>query len=106
VFAAQAFGLDLALADYILIAGSTTLVSIGTAAVPGASLFLMAAVMETIGISPEQIAVVIGFILPFDRPLDMLRTAVNISGDLAVATAVANWEDEFDQEIFDRAVKY
>ena len=106
VFAAQAFGIDLSLADYALIAGSTTLVSIGTAAVPGASLFLIAAVMETIGISPEQIAVVIGFILPFDRPLDMLRTSVNIGGDLSVATAVANWEGEFDEEIFYRPLKY
>ena len=101
VFAAQAFGIDLSLADYVLIAGSTTLVSIGTAAVPGASIFLMAAVMETIGIAPEQIAVVIGFILPFDRPLDMLRTVVNVGGDLSVSTAVANWEGEFDANKFD-----
>ena len=106
VFAAQAFGIDLSLADYAIVAGSTTLVSIGTAAVPGASLFLMAAVMGAIGITPEQIAIVIGFILPFDRPLDMLRTSVNICGDLSVATAVANWEGEFDREIFDRDTKY
>ncbi|MDA8672134.1 dicarboxylate/amino acid:cation symporter [Gammaproteobacteria bacterium] len=106
VFAAQAFGIDLSLTDYAIIAGSTTLVSIGTAAVPGASLFLMAAVMGAIGISPEQIAIVIGFILPFDRPLDMLRTVVNICGDLSVATAVANWEGEFDREIFDKRTKY
>ena len=106
VFAAQAFGIDLSLTDYAIIAGSTTLVSIGTAAVPGASLFLMAAVMGAIGISPEQIAIVIGFILPFDRPLDMLRTVVNICGDPSVATAVANWEGEFDREIFDKSVKY
>ena len=66
----------------------------------------MAAVMESIGITPEQIAVVIGFILPFDRPLDMLRTVVNIAGDLSVSTAVANWEDEFDKEIFERPLKY
>ncbi|MDF1764810.1 MAG: dicarboxylate/amino acid:cation symporter [Gammaproteobacteria bacterium] len=106
VFAAQAFGIELSLADYAVVAGSTTLVSIGTAAVPGASLFLMAAVMGAIGITPEQIAVVIGFILPFDRPLDMLRTSVNICGDLSVSTAVANWEGEFDREIFDRQTKY
>lgn len=106
VFAAQAFGVDLSLTDYAIVAGSTTLVSIGTAAVPGASLFLMAAVMGAIGITPEQIAIVIGFILPFDRPLDMLRTVVNICGDLSVATAVANWEGEFEREIFDRQTKY
>ncbi len=106
VFAAQAFGIDLSLTDYAIVAGSTTLVSIGTAAVPGASLFLMAAVMGAIGITPEQIAIVIGFILPFDRPLDMLRTVVNICGDLSVATAVANWEGEFERDIFDRQTKY
>jgi len=100
VFAAQSFGVDLVFMDYLLIAGATTLVSIGTAAVPGASVFLMAAVMSTIGLSPEQIAVVVGFVLPFDRPLDMSRTCVNVTGDLVVATAVAKWEGEFDVEIF------
>jgi len=106
VFAAQAFGIHLNLVDYILIAGTTTLVSIGTAAVPSASLFLIAAVMDSIGITPEQIAVVIGFLFTFDRPLDMLRTSVNVAGDLSVSTAVANWEREFDKEIFERPLKY
>ena len=106
VFAAQAFGYDLGMTEYILIAGTTTLVSIGTAAVPSASLFLIAAVMEVIGITPEQIAVVVGFLFTFDRPLDMLRTSVNVGGDLSVSTAVANWEGEFDREIFDRPLKY
>lgn len=105
VFAAQAFGIDLTVADYALIAGSTTLVSIGTAAVPGASLFLIAAVMDTIGMSPEQNAAVVGFILAFDRPLDMLRTSVNVGGDLSVSTAVAIWEGEFEKEVFDRPSK-
>lgn len=105
VFAAQVFGVELGLIDYLLVAATTTMVSIGTAAVPGASVFLMAAVMGTIGLSPEQIAVVVGFVLPFDRPLDMLRTSVNITGDLSVATTVANWEDEFDREIFESTGK-
>ncbi|ALO45581.1 sodium:dicarboxylate symporter [Pseudohongiella spirulinae] len=100
VFAAQAFGVDLTFMDYLLVAASTTLVSIGTAAVPGASIFLMAAVMETIGLNPTQIALVVGFVLPFDRPLDMMRTAVNVTGDLSVATAVARWENEFDEDMF------
>ena len=106
VFAAQAFGIELTLADYFLMAGTTTLVSVGTAAVPSASLFLMSAVMDTIGMSPDQIAVTVGFIFIIDRPLDMLRTVVNITGDLSVSTAVANWEDEFDREIFNRPLKY
>lgn len=102
VFAAQAFGIDLTLTDYLIMAGTTTLVSVGTAAVPSASLFLMAAVMETIGMTAQQIAVTVGFIFIIDRPLDMLRTSINIAGDLAVSTAVATWEGEFDREVFDR----
>ncbi len=69
---------------------------------PGAALFLMAAVMDTIGMTPEQNATVVGFILAFDRPLDMLRTVMNVGGDLSGSTAVANWEDEFDRKVFDR----
>jgi Na+/H+-dicarboxylate symporter len=106
IFAAQAFGMSLTFGDYVVIAGATTVVSIGTAAVPSASLFLMAAVMEAIGISPEQIALVVGFIIPFDRPLDMMRTVVNVTGDLSVSTAVANWENEFDRDVFDMPPKY
>lgn len=106
IFAAQAFGLPLTFGDYLVIVGATTMVSIGTAAVPGASLFLISAVMSAIGLSPEQIAVVIGFILPFDRPLDMARTSLNVTGDLAVATVVANWENEFDREVFDGPNRY
>jgi Na+/H+-dicarboxylate symporter len=102
VFAAQAFGVDLTLVDYFIMAGATTLVSIGTAAVPGASVFLMAGVMATIGLTPEQIALVVGFVLPFDRPLDMMRTTLNVTGDLTCATVVAKWEGEFDEEVFNR----
>ena len=106
VFAAQVFGIDLTFSDYVVMAGVTTIVSIGTAGVQSASVFLMAAVMETIGMTPDQIAVTVGFILAIDRPLDMLRTVVNITGDLSVSTAVAKWEDEFDEEIFNRKVKF
>ena len=105
VFAAQAFGIELSLTDYLLMAGTTTLVSVGTAAVPSASLFLMSAVMDTIGMSVDQIAATVGFIFIIDRPLDMLRTVVNITGDLSVSTAVANWEGEFDREIFEKPIK-
>lgn len=105
VFAAQAFGIELSLTDYLLMAGTTTLVSVGTAAVPSASLFLMSAVMDTIGMSADQIAATVGFIFIIDRPLDMLRTVVNITGDLSVSTAVANWEGEFDREVFEKPIK-
>ena len=100
VFAAQAFGIDLSLVDYGLIAVSTTLVSIGTASVPSASLFLLTAVLGVIGIGEAQTALVVGFLLPFDRPLDMMRTVANVTGDLAVATSVAKWEGELDEAAF------
>ncbi len=100
LFAAQAFGIELGLADYLIIALTTTLVSIGSASVPSASLFLLAAVLGGIGISADQTAIIVGFILPFDRILDMMRTAVNVTGDLAVATTVAKMEKEFDEEVF------
>ncbi|WND02580.1 dicarboxylate/amino acid:cation symporter [Temperatibacter marinus] len=100
IFAAQALGIDLSLIDYLLIAASTTLVSIGTAAVPSASLFLLTAVLSVIGVSGEQTAIIVGFLFAFDRPLDMCRTVVNVTGDLSVATAVAKWEDEIDEDVF------
>ncbi len=102
LFGAQVFGFDLTAADYLVIVFTGALVSIATPTVPSGSLFLMAVVMETFGMAPEQIAIVVGFILAFDRPLDMWRTVVNICGDLAVSTMVAKWEDEFDQEVFDK----
>lgn len=100
VFAAQAFGLELSLHDYFLIALTTTLVSVGTASVPSASLFLLAAVLDTIGLDPVQTGLIVGFILPFDRILDMTRTIVNVTGDLCVATIVAKFEGEIDCEVY------
>jgi len=103
LFSAQAFGVELVLSDYFIIGLTTTLVSIGTASVPSASLFLLAAVLTSIGISAEQTAIIVGFILPFDRVLDMMRTVVNVTGDLAVATVVAKSEGELDAETYNAA---
>ena len=100
LFAAQAFGIPLDFADYLIIGLTTTLVSIGAAGVPSASLFLLAAVLESIGMTAGQTAIIVGFLLPFDRILDMMRTATNVSGDLAVATVVAKTEGELDEASF------
>ncbi len=100
VFAAQIFGIDIGFVDYLLIALATTIASIGTAAVPSASLFLLAGVTGVFGIDGAQTALIVGFIFPFDRPLDMLRTVVNVTGDLSVSTAVAKWEGELDEDVF------
>ncbi len=96
LFSAQAFGLDLSVADYVVIAATTTVVAMGVAPVPSGSLFVLAAVLAAIGITPAQTALVVGFILPFDRILDMIRTVPNVTADLAIATAVARWEGEID----------
>ena len=102
LFAAQAFSIPLDLMDYIVIGLTTTMVSIGTASVPSASLFLLAAVLESIGLSAGQTAIIVGFILPFDRILDMMRTVVNVTGDLSVATIVAKSEGELDIDRYNR----
>lgn len=98
LFAAQAFGVELTLADYGLIAITTTIVAMGAAPVPSGSLFVLAAVLAAINIGPEQTAIIVGFILPFDRILDMMRTVPNVTCDLSIATAIARWEGEIDVE--------
>jgi len=100
LFAAQAFGVDLTLADYLVVAATTTIVAMGVAPVPSGSLFVLAAVLAAIGITPEQTAIVVGFILPFDRILDMIRTIPNVTSDLSIATAVARWEGEMDVQAY------
>lgn len=103
LFSAQAFGVDLSWADYAVIAATTTIVAMGVAPVPSGSLFVLAAVLHAIGITPEQTALVVGFILPFDRILDMTRTVPNVTSDLAIATAVARWEKEMDVDVYNSA---
>ncbi len=100
LFAAQAFGMQLEFADYVLVALTATLASVGAAGIPSASLFLLATVLQVFDVSPEQTALMVGFILPFDRILDMMRTMTNVTGDAAVATAIAKWEGEIDEETF------
>lgn len=100
LFTAQVFGYTLEPQHYFLIALTAALVSIGTAGVPSASLFLLSIVLDVFNVSPEHTALVIGFIFPFDRLLDMMRTVVNVTGDTAVAVAVAKWEGELDEDVF------
>ena len=75
---------------------TATLASIGTAAVPGVGLITLTLVLDEVGLPVEGIGLIIGV----DRLLDMLRTAVNVTGDGAVATIVASSENQLDQEIF------
>ena len=83
-----------------MVALTATLVSIGAAGIPSAGLLLAATVMEVVGIPPEQSIKVIAFIFPFDRILDMMRTATNVTGDIAVACTVAKWEGALNEDVF------
>jgi len=100
LFAAQALGIELSLGDYAIVALTATLASIGAAGIPSAGLFLAYTVLQTFGVTPEQGVLIVAFIFPFDRLLDMMRTVTNITGDAAVATAVAKWQGELDEEVF------
>ncbi len=86
VFIAQAFGMDLTLADQATIVLTATLASIGSAAVPGAGAIMLAIVLGSIGVPLEGISL----IFAIDRPLDMCRTVVNVTGDLMVTTLIGS----------------
>ena len=100
LFASQSLGIALEPADYVMIALTATLASIGAAGIPSAGLLLAATVLSVFGVSAEQSVLIIALIFPFDRLLDMMRTATNVTGDAAVATAVAKWEGALDEEVF------
>lgn len=92
LFVAQAFGIDLTVVDYLTIILTATLASIGTAGVPGAGLVMLTLVLTTVGLPLEGVALIAGI----DRILDMVRTVVNVSGDLVATTVIAKSEDELD----------
>lgn len=96
VFIAQVYGVDLSLADYLMVVLTATLASIGTAGVPGVGLIMLAMVLNQVGLPVEGIGLIIGV----DRLLDMTRTSVNVTGDAMVSCIVAKSEDEFDDEVF------
>lgn len=100
LFALQAFGTPLTPSVYLLVLLTGSLAAFGTAPVPSASLFMLAAVLSAVGVPPEQTALVVGFVLPFDRLLDMTRTVPSACANLAVATTVARWEGELDETIY------
>ena len=103
MFSLQAFGVPLTPTVYALVLLTGALAAFGTAPVPSASLFMLAAVLSAVGVTPEQTALVVGFVLPFDRLLDMTRTVPSASANLTVATTVARWENELDEARYSAA---
>jgi len=94
VFGAQIFGVQLDMVDYLMVAITATLGSIGAAGIPGTGLIMMTLVFGTVGVPLETIAFVAGV----DRLMDMMRTVTNVTSDSTVATAVAASLDELDRE--------
>lgn len=109
VFIFQALGLDLTFGDQITIVLTALLASIGSAAVPGAGMVMLVIVLESVGLPPELLPIGLALIFAVDRPLDMCRTVVNVTGDAMVAMVVAksvgklgkpkikNWDDHYDE---------
>jgi Na+/H+-dicarboxylate symporter len=96
VFLANVYGVELGLGGYITVIGMAVLASIGTAGVPGVGLVMLTMVLTQVGLPIEGIALILGV----DRLMDMIRTAVNITGDAVVSTIVAKGEDKIDMAVF------
>ncbi|MBU0809594.1 MAG: dicarboxylate/amino acid:cation symporter [Gammaproteobacteria bacterium] len=96
LFIAQAFGVELNGAQYLMIILTATLASVGTAGVPGAGLIMLGLVLTSVGLPLEGVALIAGI----DRILDMARTTVNVAGDLMTTTLVGRSENELDQTIY------
>ena len=93
VFLAQLHMVDLDFTQQMIIVLTATLASIGSAAVPSAGLVMLIIVLQSVGLPPFWIAI----IFPVDRPLDMFRTVVNVTGDATVSTLVAKSEGELSK---------
>lgn len=108
VFISQALGFDLTLGNQLTIILTALLASIGAAAVPGAGMVMLVIVLESVGFPADKLAIGLALIFAVDRPLDMCRTVVNVTGDATVATIIAkklnklntpkpkNWDDHLD----------
>ncbi|MDD3079346.1 MAG: dicarboxylate/amino acid:cation symporter [Paludibacter sp.] len=84
LFIAQIFGIDLTVSQMLTVVALTVLASIGTPGIPGGSVVMTVMVLSTIGVPVEGLALILGI----DRPLDMLRTVVNVTGDTFVASLI------------------
>jgi len=96
VFISNIYGVDLGVAGYVTVILMSVLASIGTAGVPGVGLIMLSMVFAQVGLPVEGI----GLILGVDRLMDMIRTAVNVSGDAVVSTIVAKSEDKLDAAVY------
>ncbi len=96
VFAAQAYGMQLGPKGYLTVIATATLASIGTAGIPSVGLVTLSMVFTAVGLPVEAIMLIMGV----DRILDMIRTAVNITGDAVCTTIVAHQNGDLDRDVF------
>ena len=96
VFAANAFGIDLSVSQYVLIVIVSVLASLGSAAVPMGATAFTVITLTTVGLPVEAVGLVAGV----DFIVDMFRTMTNVAGDMTTSVLVANSLDEFDREAF------
>ena len=96
VFIANVYNVELGLSGYLTVILMSVLASIGTAGVPGVGLIMLSMVFTQVGLPVEGI----GLILGVDRLMDMIRTAVNVSGDATVSSIVAKSEGKMDVSVF------
>lgn len=96
VFLANVYGIDLGLGGYVTVIAMAVLASIGTAGVPGVGLVMLTMVLAQVGLPIEGIALILGV----DRLMDMIRTAVNITGDAVVTAIVAKTEGQMDLDVY------
>lgn len=87
VFLTQVYGIDLTLGQLSLLAATTVGASIGSPSTPGVGIVILATIVQGIGVPEEGIALILGV----DRILDMVRTAVNVSGDLTASVVMEKW---------------
>lgn len=99
IFIAQVYGMDLTPAQLLTVVATATIASIGTAGVPSVGLVTLAMVLTSVGLPTEGIALIMGI----DRILDMMRTAVNITGDAVCTTIVSSQNKELDRNVFYRS---
>jgi Na+/H+-dicarboxylate symporter len=96
VFISHVYAVDLGMTEYLTVILTATLASIGTAGVPGVGLIMLSMVLIQVGLPVEAIGLIIGV----DRLLDMMRTAVNVTGDAMVTCLIAKSEGAFDEAHF------
>ena len=92
VFIAQALNFDLTFSDQLMIILTALLASIGSAAVPGAGMVMLVIVLESVGFPADKLGIGLALIFAVDRPLDMFRTVINVTGDATVSTVIAKLE--------------